>query len=135
MTTSGPSSEDAGLALMVERGAAGCAWVAARGELDLFTGPALRKTVGELIASGRTVITLDLTALSFLDSAGHRSIGSVADLAESLGGEVRLDGCSRQVRRFLELTRNILASAPRDGPTARPDWNGAGDGRPREVGF
>lgn len=95
----------------------------------------ISQTVGELIASGRTVITLDLTALSFLDSAGHVSIGAVADLAEGLGGEVRLDGCSRPVRRFLDLTSSILASAPRDGPTARLDQNGAGNALPREVGF
>lgn len=112
MDTTAPSMKDTGLSLGVECGLAGCALVTVGGELDLYSGPALRESLGGLIASGRTTITLDLSELAFIDSAGHRSLREVADLAEGMGGEVLLGGCSRRVRRFLDLTTGILASAP-----------------------
>ena len=129
-----PSSNGTWFALDVVSGPVGCACVAARGELDLYTGAALCRTVGELLASGRTMITLDLTALSFIDSAGHRSIGTMADLAEGLGGEVRLRGCSPQARRFLDLTTAVLVSAPHTGAADRDEAN-SGNRSPRTVGF
>jgi anti-anti-sigma factor len=94
---------DAGLELVVTRGPAGCAEVSASGELDLFTGPELRRILGELIASGRTMITLDLTELTFIDSVGLRHVTTAADLAEDLGGALTLSGCSPTVHRFLAL--------------------------------
>jgi anti-anti-sigma factor len=80
------------------------------------------------------MITLDLTALSFIDSAGHRSIGTMAGLAEGLGGEVRLCGCSPPVRRFLDLTTAVLLSLPITGAAERDEAIG-GDRPPRSVGF
>jgi anti-sigma B factor antagonist len=135
MSTSAASLHDVGLELDVECGPAGCALVAVRGELDLFTGPALRQGLGELIASGRTLITLDLSQLSFIDSAGHRSLRAVADLAESAGGDLRLDGCSAPVSRFLDVTSGILVSAPLPLVAARQDRNLGSDRPRRAVGF
>jgi anti-sigma B factor antagonist len=135
MNTITSTLRDVGLELGVECGAAGCALVSVRGELDLFTGPALRQSLGELIASGRTSITLDLSGLSFIDSAGHRSLRAVADLAESAGGEVRLDGCSAPVSRFLDVTAGILASTRVPLAATRNDMNLADDRPPRAVGF
>lgn len=134
-TMTAPPRGVTGLELVVERGAAGCALVALRGELDLFSGPPLFDSLDELIASGCTIITLDLSELTFLDSAGHRSLRSVADLAEGLGGELRLAGCSRPVRRFLDLTRGILASPPRSRAPDSAHVNLATGRPPRSVGF
>jgi anti-anti-sigma factor len=135
MNATASSCTDTGLQCEVERGSAGCARVAVRGELDLLTAPELRQTLGELIASGRTTITLDLTELSFIDSAGHRSIANVADLAEGVGGEVLLGGCSLPVRRFLDLTTRVLASAPRAWAGTCPDVDRTTERLPRAVGF
>jgi anti-anti-sigma factor len=134
MTTTAASWDGAGLALDVVSGPVGCAYVAAVGELDVYTGAALCQTVGELLASGRTTITLDLSALSFIDSAGHRSIDTMAGRAERLGGEVRLCGCSPRVRRFLDLTTAVRLSLPITGAAER-DEAIAGDQRPRSVRF
>lgn len=107
MTTTASPVRDTDLHLVVERGAAGCALVVLRGELDLFTGPALSRSMDELIASGRTMITLDLSELTFLDCSGHRVLRTVAEDAERVGGEVRLAGCSRSVRHFLDLMAEV----------------------------
>jgi anti-sigma B factor antagonist len=97
----------------VEPGSAGCARVSLSGELDLSTSPVLRSTLDELIASGPTTISLDLTGLAFIDSIGLRSITSSADRAEVLGGGFLLDGCSTIVRRFLALTASSQLRASR----------------------
>jgi anti-sigma B factor antagonist len=134
MATTGTSVHDTGLELDVERGSVGCATVALHGELDLFTAAALRQTLGELLASGRTMVTLDLTGLSFIDSAGHRSIGTMADLAEGLGGAVRLGGCSPRVRHFLDLTTSILV-VPTGSAAILTDVDPSSAQPPRAVGF
>ncbi len=108
------SRQDTPLDVVVERGSAGCARVSLRGELDLFTAPVLRSTLDELIASGRTTISLDLTELAFIDSVGLRSITTAADRAEDLGGGFLLGGCSSIVQRFLALTASSQLRAARD---------------------
>ena len=135
MTTTAPASECPALHVDIERGSAGCATVAVRGDLDVCTGPALAAALGELIASGRTTITLDLTDMGFIDSAGHRSIRSAADHVESLGGELLLGGCSPMVRRFLDVTSGVLSSTAHDINAACPHGSHDRGRTPRTIGF
>jgi anti-anti-sigma factor len=109
-----PSSwAETGLDVSVACGSAGCVLVSVRGELDMFGGAALLQRLRELIASGRITITLDLSDLTFIDTAGYRSLESAADEAEARGGEVLIGACSRPVRRFLDLTASVVAERPR----------------------
>lgn len=123
--------EDAQVRLTITRGPAGAALVAARGELDGFTGPAMLQELMHLIASGYITLTLDLTDLTFMDSSGHRSLRSVADQAESAGGELLLGECSPPVRRFLAITTRVLTA----GGVSVAQNTLAAMPRPRAIGF
>jgi anti-sigma B factor antagonist len=69
-----------------------CSLIEVTGELDIYTAPALRSALLDLIAAGRDRIVVDLGAVSFLDSSA---------LGVLVGGYKRLTttgGCLRIVR-------------------------------------
>ncbi|MGN6782887.1 MAG: STAS domain-containing protein [Marmoricola sp.] len=77
---------------------------AVTGELDLASGPEMRKAVMQAnTAVGRNV-GLDLSGLSFMDASGLRALLELrSDLARS-GGRLVLRAAPRRVRRVLDLT-------------------------------
>jgi anti-sigma B factor antagonist len=56
------------------------------GDLDSKSYPALESKAGELIAGGRDRIVLDLSALSFMGSAGLRAMHGIATRLKGAGG-------------------------------------------------
>jgi anti-anti-sigma factor len=61
-------------------------------------------TVGGLIASGRHEILIDLTAVSYMDSA---TIGCLMDLyrqTQVAGGRLKLSGVQKRVETMLRMT-------------------------------
>jgi anti-anti-sigma factor len=95
------------------------AWrVRGRGELDVATASRLEAALDPLVDSGASLIVLDLSEVSFLDSSGLRTIVRTATALEDAGGRLVIDGVSPAVSRVLEVTgllERLRADAPADG--------------------
>jgi anti-anti-sigma factor len=76
----------------------------ARGELDVASADQLAQALDPLIDGGATLVVLDLTDVSFLDSSGLRTIVRAATALEERDGRLVIDGASPAVARVLEVT-------------------------------
>lgn len=73
------------------------------GEVDLATAGALEHATRDALAAGP--VTVDLSAVTFMDSAGLRTLGDLARAAQADGGGLRIaDGFQRPVARLLDVT-------------------------------
>ena len=80
------------------------AWrVVARGELDVATADQLATTLDPIMSGGASLVVLDLSDVSFLDSSGLRTIVRCATSLEEGGGRLIVDGVSPAVSRVLEV--------------------------------
>ncbi|GAA3394807.1 STAS domain-containing protein [Cryptosporangium minutisporangium] len=92
--------------------------VAFAGEIDLGTAPALGETVPSRTTDAAAVL-LDLSAVTFLDSAGVRLLDNLVRLHEGRGTAVRLVAPEHGVARFTltlcafrsELIESTVAAA------------------------
>jgi anti-anti-sigma factor len=73
------------------------------GELDAYTARELDRTLDDILAQGRSRLVLDASQMSFISSAGLRSITFAQQKAQQQGGEVRVFGLNAQVRRVFEM--------------------------------
>jgi anti-anti-sigma factor len=76
-----------------------------RGELDLATVDQLEREVRRVVASGCSVVALDLRDLSFFDCSGLRLLMRLKHDAATEGWTLSLRYGSGPVARLLELTR------------------------------
>ena len=75
-----------------------------RGELDLATSPALGETLEREIRDGKSVV-VDLSDVTFIDSAGLHTLMRAARLCEANGGGFSVSpGLPAQVRRVFQIT-------------------------------
>lgn len=74
------------------------------GELDAHTSGQLRSLLNELLLAGQGNLVLDLSGLSFLDSAGLAALLSAAKGTRRGGGRLLLSGPAPGVRRVMALT-------------------------------
>lgn len=74
------------------------------GELDLATAPELFDTVTERIAAGDRHVVLDLSGLTFCDSAGLSLFVRLQRQLDEVGGQMALAAPTPIVRRVLEVT-------------------------------
>lgn len=88
--------------------------VAVRGELDVDTSPRLLGEIHRLMAEGATLIVLDLTGASFIDSSGLRVLVHGGEALKASGGDLLIEGMSPAVEKLLELTGML---------ERRPDWS------------
>lgn len=81
------------------------AWqVRGRGEFDAATAHLLSDRVEELVAGGATLVMLDLTDVSFLDSSGLRAVVACGQLLEEHDGRLIIEGMSPAAKRVFEVT-------------------------------
>jgi anti-sigma B factor antagonist len=73
------------------------------GELDLVSAPALRQHVVSEVAAGHHRLVLDLTGLSYLDSAGLGQVVAALKRARSHDGDLAVVVPEARVRRVFEL--------------------------------
>jgi anti-anti-sigma factor len=73
------------------------------GELDIATRPRLRKAVGELLGPHLRAVTLDLSALDFVDVAGLRALLDVKEMAAGVEAEFRLRSVSARTHQVIRL--------------------------------
>ncbi|MEN9507189.1 MAG: hypothetical protein RI958_3115 [Actinomycetota bacterium] len=76
--------------------------VVAGGEVDMAVGPELEALVMPLVRQRSVVI--DLSAVSFLDSSGLRSLLRIAQIADEHGTDLVVRSPSPEVGRLFELT-------------------------------
>jgi anti-anti-sigma factor len=74
------------------------------GRVDSSTAPDLQEHLNGLVKRGRHHLVLNLKNVSFLSSAGLRTLLSTLQACKRQGGDVRLSEVSDQVARVLELT-------------------------------
>lgn len=75
-----------------------------KGELDLDNAATLTTRLDDLIASGATLVTLDASGVSFMDSTGLRAIVAAGNKLSARGGRLLIEGVSGAVQRVLEIT-------------------------------
>ncbi len=73
------------------------------GELDLATAPGLKWALGDLIDAGRSLIVVDLSAVSFIDST---ALGVLVGARRSMGagGRIAIVCTNESVLKIFELT-------------------------------
>jgi anti-sigma B factor antagonist len=80
--------------------------VALQGRVDAFTVPALRERMDQLLSQGARTFVVDLSAVSFLDSAGIGVLVSLLRRARQVGGGVNLVWPTETAaQRILRLTK------------------------------
>jgi anti-sigma B factor antagonist len=85
-------------------GSAPAVRVAADGEIDSTSAPVLRDRLAALLDQGVTDLTVDLTAVSFLDSAGLCVLAATYRRMSADSHRLRVVASSRAVIRPLQIT-------------------------------
>lgn len=88
---------------LVESVADGCAVLAVSGEVDVFSAPAFRDRMMELL-SADPMLVVDLTGLAFIDSTGLGVLVSGRNRALEHGGAVAFACTSDRVLKLLRIT-------------------------------
>lgn len=91
------------LVIDVERDG-GAATVRIEGEVEFATAPRLRATLLDLAQDGATPVVLDLSGVSFLDSAGISLLIQAKKRLASAGSDLVLRRPQTSVRRVLEIS-------------------------------
>jgi anti-anti-sigma factor len=73
------------------------------GELDVASAPELDHALDRVLLEGCTLLTLDLTEVSFMDAAGVGALVRTQQRLRETGGAMRLICGSREPRRILRL--------------------------------
>ncbi|MFF4398560.1 STAS domain-containing protein [Streptomyces sp. NPDC001480] len=91
------------------------------GELDTFTGDDLITVVRQFLDDHPVRLVVDLSAVSFCDGAGARTLGTMRELAVQAGTEFALTGVrAPTLLRVLEITGLDRLFGLRQDPTAHP---------------
>jgi len=78
--------------------------VAPVGELDLDTVPAVDEAIREVLGAGFSRLVLDLSRVTFMDSAALRLVASVDAASEADGFSLEVKPGPPAVQRLFELT-------------------------------
>jgi anti-sigma B factor antagonist len=71
------------------------------GELDIATGPILRRAVAQVVSPHREAVTLDLRDLTFVDVAGLRALLDAKQTITAAGALFGLLSVSELTRRVI----------------------------------
>jgi anti-sigma B factor antagonist len=78
--------------------------VAAIGEVDLFTAPALDAELTRVVSSGASAVIVDLTGVDFLDSTGLSVIVKALKRVRESGGSLSVVVASERVGKVFRIT-------------------------------
>lgn len=100
------------MALRVGERAVGTAWVvSAAGELDGATAGLLRAAVDRALDVLPAAVVVDLSAVTFIDSAGVRAVLDRRSVIRALDSRLHVVAGAEQVRAVLELS-GLLEGQP-----------------------
>jgi anti-sigma B factor antagonist len=92
------------LVLKEEVGSGGLHWLILAGVLDLASAPGLEARIERLCVDGASVVVLDLSKLTFMDSTGLQAVLAATKRCAVDGLELVLTGATGAVQRLFELT-------------------------------
>jgi len=78
--------------------------VAVRGEIDLSSAPELRSSLLKQASEGRTMLVIDLSGVTFIDSTGLSVLLSGMKRLREAGGDLLLVIADPQILRVFEIT-------------------------------
>ena len=87
--------------------------VRAVGELDMSSAAELTSCLDALIDDGATLVSVDASDVTFLDSTGLRVLVDASVRLEQVGGVLVIDPMSNGVHRVLEITGLLDRYRPR----------------------
>jgi anti-sigma B factor antagonist len=73
--------------------------------LDFYSSPVFKKEMTALIEGGRTLVLIDLSGVTFVDSSGLGALLGVLRHATRQKGDLKLAGLRPNVKAVMELTR------------------------------
>lgn len=79
------------------------ATVTVSGEIDICTCEAMRDALAAGLGPGPVHLTVDLSAVTFIDASGIGVLLAIRALAAEAGGSLTLRAPSRAVRRLVEI--------------------------------
>ena len=85
--------------------------VALEGKLDTTTSPQFDDEIAPVLSSGATVLVLDLTSLSYISSAGLRSVFKARKSMEARKSSLLLVNVQPQVQKVFDLVKALPSQA------------------------
>jgi anti-sigma B factor antagonist len=76
-----------------------------KGEIDLHVSPTVTATLNEMIDKKPEQLVVDLSEVSYIDSAGLAALIQAMQKVESYGGKFMLSGLQETVRSIFEISR------------------------------
>jgi anti-sigma B factor antagonist len=88
--------------------------VAARGEVTVFSSPALRESLRKIAGDRPARLILDLTQTRYIDSSGVATLVEALQTLQRYNGKLVLAGMNQRVRGVFEIARldGIFPMAP-----------------------
>lgn len=81
-----------------------CAVLAVRGEVDVYSAPALHDALGSLLASDAKAVVVDLTAVGFLDSTGLGVLVAARTAALDVGSALPIACDHARILKLFKIT-------------------------------
>src|SRR5213075_3397211 len=76
-----------------------------KGEIDLHVSPTVTAALTEMIDKKPERLVVDLSAVTYIDSAGLAALIQAMQKVEGYGGKFRLAGLQETVRSIFEISR------------------------------
>jgi anti-sigma B factor antagonist len=78
--------------------------LAVDGEVDVYSAPALKDRIGELIQSGQTTLIVDLSGVAFLDSTGLGALVEARAATTDAGGAMPIVCSQERILKLFTIT-------------------------------
>jgi anti-sigma B factor antagonist len=78
--------------------------VALKGEVDVYTAPALRERLIEASESGSLTVVVDMTGVDFIDSSGLGVLVSALKRVRENGGQMRIVTSKEPILKIFRIT-------------------------------
>ncbi|MFN2560746.1 MAG: STAS domain-containing protein [Jatrophihabitans sp.] len=78
--------------------------VAVSGEVDVYSAPALKDNITEILQSGVTTLIVDLSAVAFLDSTGLGALVEARAATSDAGGSMPLVCSQERILKLFTIT-------------------------------
>jgi anti-sigma B factor antagonist len=75
------------------------------GEIDIFTTPAFKSAVYDVISRGQKQLIINMEQVAYMDSSGFGALLGATKQLRPAGGKVNLVKCNRPISRMLRITR------------------------------
>lgn len=91
--------------------------LAVSGEVDVYSAPALKDKIGELIQSGHTTLIVDLSGVAFLDSTGLGALVEARASTTEAGGSLPIVCSQERILKLFTITglNGVFAIHPNVG--------------------